>query len=46
VQLVELRLKLVADLDNPTHPCNMTCSSYYVKYIYAAEVGPPCFPSP
>ena len=40
VQLVELRLKLVADLNNPTHPCNMTYSSYYVKYIYAAEVAP------
>jgi len=34
VQFVELRLKLVADLNNPAQDYNMTYRTYDVRYIY------------
>jgi hypothetical protein len=33
VQRVELRLKLIADLNNPAHLSNMACRPYDVKSI-------------
>jgi hypothetical protein len=33
VQCVELRRKLVADLNHPAHMRNMVCNPYSVKYI-------------
>ena len=34
MQFVELRLKLVADLNNPAQDYNMTYRTYDVKYMY------------
>jgi hypothetical protein len=33
VQRVELRLKRIADFNNPTHAFNMACNPYDVKSI-------------